>query len=483
MKKLLVIILLAFSLPAFSQYTKFEKDAYFGKGVPTFNPAAYPAIAVDTIAKVVYWRQGSGVTWGQRGGVLREIYLPQDIPSFPNPISTLVPYLCPQAFGAIGADRTFLQEGWTQEKINNTFPGIMVNTSDNVDWACLQYCFYRQKIDGKPVFTYGKLYMGNDDVICDKDLLYSSWYGGMVQIYSRAANVIRRATPAENGDANVMINAQYHWQDIYIRCQNYQQQTGIKLFSVYPVKLECVKVFGANKGFNFIFCLQGVVESCEANQCIDGAYLEDGTPYYSTTKDLSQNNVFTINSFRTYMPTNGRYGIYIASSNDPVINSYVGEGFHCNSSIMINGNNSSTVKEVTINYPHVEHTGQIVNGVYTQNPVDVAAFNIEMSGGLVTIIKPFGQHPTKMVRAKATTGYLQVYIGFVTGWLSTTSGAANPTGKMFENAGGVGWYFDKNDGPLYSESTTVNTYCTPVPRKYNGPGTGDNSYIFNPVAR
>lgn len=490
MKKLssALLMLMLLSTGAFSQstYSKF-RDEYYGKGIPVFTPATYPSFAVDTLARKVYRKMNSSSMWMEMDGWLKDVYLPADETTPPpptNPMEILVPYLCPQAFGAIGEDKTFAQIGWTQEKINNTYPGITVTTSDNVDWAAVQYCFYKQKIEGKAIFWYGNLYMGNDDVVLAKELLSSSVYGGMANIFSRAATVFRRETPADNGQANVMItNAQYHWQDFAIRCQNNLTQTGIRLFSVYPVRMECVKVYNANRGFNMIFCLQGVMESCEANTCNDGFYLEDGTTYYTTTKDWSQNNVFKFESCRAYMPTSGRYGFYVGSSNTVYNNNPVIEGFHCNSAIFVNGNNSTTVKGTTILGAHVEVTGTIYQGAYIQNPIDVAAFNIELAGGTAIIIDPYGQHPCKMVRIKATQGYIYAVIQWCQWWESRTSGVANPSGKMFENAGGGSWTFRENEGPLFSETTVVNQYCTPVPRKYNGPGTGDNCYNFYPVPR
>jgi hypothetical protein len=475
MKKLICLSLLLFTLSSFGQNAKYGskiRDEYYGTGVPNFGPASYPAIAVDTVGMKVYVRDASTLPWKEVSGQAYNVFLypPQQTAPPPTepPVNTslLLPCHYPQNYGAVGENKTLGQLGYTQAQIDAKYPGVGATPADNADWAALQYCFNLQAIDGKMIITSGTLWMGSKDVVCRKSLLYSMWLGGGTMIYSNANNVITREKPADNGDANVMIQAQYVWESIIIKCMGSQTQTGIQLFSVYPVNLRAIKVFNAKKAYNLVFCLQGFIQSCEANGSIDGFVADVGTPYYSTTNDQSQCNVLKYQSCRVYAPNNGRYGFWTLGSNAVWYDSPVLEGFKMESGIYVNGLNSTTVKDSRVINAHFE----VVGGT------TVAAFNVELAGGQFIIDAPYGQHASKMVRAKATTGYITVQVINCMWWMPDAAG------KFFQSDGGASWFFGMNDNQLYSISPSA-MFSGYVPSLATTPGQGWNVYSYVQIPR
>ena len=372
----------------------------------------------------------------------------------------------PERYGAVHQAQTFSQKGISQHYIDSVYVGVIVTTSDFIDWAAWQKAVYMaSSIGGGVQAQGGNYYIGTKSITVEKYAKNFQIDGNYCNLISTGTtDIITRPMPTNMTDANTMVELKYTIKNITLTGTS--TQVGINMQPSYGAYYQNVNCYSLQESIHLRFALRTTIDNCFATNCVSGWIVDKGN-WSGASNSNSQSNHTTIKSCRYFGNGNVAIGIYAASG--CVIEDCIIEGTSVRVGIDVDGNSSTVVKDITIRNTHFE----CVSGATE------AFIKIRLGGGIATIDKVFGQYASILIDAGATSGYLNVVLSNVPYWVFKG-------GKAFNNAGNVSWVFLYNDNPLYT-----NTPSTTVPTWFNGTavslcggaGCGSNRFFYTSIPR
>ena len=396
--KLSLLTLLLVGYIADAQTYSRIRDEYYGSGLPIFGPSSYPAIAADTVNKVVYYRLNSSSVWRKVDGYFAQFY-------FPSPGGTVI------------GDTTSIY--------------VMPNGVD--DTQNLQLAISISKSKGKPIQLYAANYYLSSGLVISKDHYYLVIDGNMAAIRMKNQNAftaLMRTPPTDNAEALAgMYQAWYKIENI--RFYGYNTQKGIEISATGGSEFNNLRFDGFGTGLTLRFCLNATVYKNYYINCVNGLYVGIGN-WTGADNANSQSNHTTISKLECYMPSNGNVAIGVYDCSGVTVSNSIIEGFKC-----VNGiefiSNSNVVKDFTATGIHFE----CVQGASN------AFFKGRIAGGTMIIDKVFGQYAALFMDVASTSGLGYVEVRNVPWWIGQ-GGSGNGNGKMFR-VSNISQHYHKNE--------------------------------------
>lgn len=345
--------------------------------------------------------------------------------------------------GGAGSTMTVAQAG-----VNPTaYAGITVTASDLYDWANLQYAMYLEQQTGKAVQLFGNFRGVNKGVDMGKYNVALDLDGTFAVITTTGGgtfSVLYRPKPTDNSDANKMIIAKYHIQNLYINCAS--TQNGLEPGPTYGSTFERIYVSGAKYAFLLQFNLQTTIQFSQATNCLYG-FIYDYGKWTNAGLSGAQSNMSRCISNRCYYGAGfiGEVAFGVYSSGSVRFDDCIAEGNKVKRGIEVDGKGNTTSKDVIISNFHFETmqgTGDAGSGE--------ACVYIRLGGGTVTIDNLRTHYAAVMIDAGTQGGWMTVDVSNISWWVPRN-------GKMFNNAasasGGTTWKFrniEKSDSEIMS---------------------------------
>lgn len=372
--------------------------------------------------------------------------------------------LSPDSFGAIHEDKTFGQMGYSQGQVDEAYPNMGVKTTDKIDWAALQLTVIEAKKQAKAITLHGNYYV-NKGVKIDLDHYNLTVKGNFCKINATANfdAFFFREQPVDNGQANVAVQARFDFKDIQFI--GFPNQTALDLGPSYGSRYTDIIGDSINTVIRLRFALGTTVDGCYAINC-KNPFISTIGNWQGATAANAQSNHSTFKKCRVYMPQDGEvgFGIYGVSGN--VIDSCIIEGHKVTKGIDFDGMDSTVVKDLTIFNTHFE----CVNGA------DDTFIKVRFLGGVVTIDKVFGQHPSMFLDARSASGSGHVTVSNVPWWVAKN-------GKMFTTEN-LSLHFEHCD-PFRSgtEALDLDLWTNTPPQEWGGINSGYHKYTVKPIPR
>ena len=372
----------------------------------------------------------------------------------------------PDQFGAVHALTTFAQLGFSQEKVNQLYPGLGVTTADYVDWAAWQMAVTTVTKNGGGIKALGGVYyLGPKPLTVEKYAKNFCIDGNYSRLISTGASpIFMRPSPSSNSDANVMVELKCTFRNITLKGTT--SQIGIDMGPTYGAVYESINGETLAECIHVRFGLRTTIENCFSTNCNVG-WIADRGNWTGSSNSNSQSNHTTFRSCRFFGA--GDAAIKVIAASGCVVEDCIVEGQSVRAGIDFDGQGSTVVKDFTVRNSHFE----------CANGSTEAFLKIRMHSGIVTLDKAYGQYASILVDAGATTGYLTVKITNISYWVMLG-------GKAFNNAGNVSWVFDNNDNPFQTSTpaTTVPSWFNgTAPSLCSGPGCGSNRFFYTGVPR
>ena len=316
-------------------------------------------------------------------------------------ISVIPGILSPEAFGATHSTDTFADRGYNQAYIDANYPGIGAVTTDVIDWAAIQKCFYLAGSQDATIMFSPYKYRTNNPIVTNANPKHIKLIGNNATIQpvnNTAYAILGMPVPANQAAADVMIaNAKFDISDLKIEANS--NQTGIYQNCTYNSVMSNVYVYGGAKGIECIFCLDSVLMYPFVYGATNGIVFRSGSGVWSgaTNDNSSAHMVYMLSP--TVKMFGGNTAIYIHNSQGLVIDSPLIEGTTCVRGIDIGGT-MSTDKAQFIRNIYMECTGGISGAlVYYRTDGDI----LEIDGILC-------HHAAMLVDAASTSGTGQVIV-------------------------------------------------------------------------
>lgn len=447
-------------------------------GVPTFKPSnidpgSFSWVCQDKLTKKIYVYNKTIKTWEESNFLKAEKGEigpagPQGIPGIgikgdkgdkgdqgPQGIpgsssGTIVfPFTFPEKYGAVHANKTFVQDGKTQSYIDTNFPGIGATVNDPIDWAAWQMAANEATSTGKQVFAYGEYWFNTKKVTLQKYFRCLTILGGSCYINvsgSDGSFVFGRTSPTDNGDANIMIQAFVVISGIQVGSHNgFMNRVAFDMGPTYNSMYTKVDCYSLQEAIHLRFALNTSIDMCEAQYCIKGWTADIGNWPGAGTAN-SQSNVTTFDHCRFNATSNSDYAFGIYASSGVVMRDNIIEGDKVRVGVDYDAKNSTVVKSGAAYNTHFE----CVNGATE------ACFKLKIAGGIWVIDGVFGQHAAVMVDGYSYGGNSVIEVTHSVYWVPS------PTGKYFKNSL-CAWTLRCNGNLLFDSGDAVNKFSgTPV---------------------
>lgn len=460
-KKLLLLLLLPYFVLAQTDVNKHGKH-YSGKGAPTSNNAAiFKNLAfLDTYVNIetgeAYVYMGAVKLWqlqpnlfgtgrdgrdgidGRNGVDGKDGVCPTCPPTSGGAMTGYKvhnPHLIEVA-GTIYVQGTNSQTA-TVASMAAAYPGstFPIVSTDNYDWANLQYAIHLEQLSGKEIMIYGKFQIPtskmwdlgktNYRLVIRGTFAEIASYGSLVF----NGSVVGRPLPIDNADANQMIQAVYDIQNLTIIAQ--KQQVGFRPMPSYSSYFKSIRVKNASVGIKLEFNLNAVLELCDVSGSDSAFVITYGKDWGGTTANSQSNHTEVRHGHANGGSSGvlGKVGFGCYASSGVRFNDCIAEWFGFEKSFDINFLNSTVVKTGSIVNNHAE-------GILGNRgcPSGDAYYFIRMIGTYV-INNSFMQYAGCMINAGGSPGYLNLIIE------QTPWKVATPDGKLFVNAGNCWWHF------------------------------------------
>ena len=365
-------------------------------------------------------------------------------------------YYSPDMYGAIKTSKTLGEAGYTQSKIDATFPNIGATPNDQVDWAAYQYCISVTP-DGGTINAGGYYYLNRGLKFADNKRVYV--YGGVLNATNNNVwTFLYRTAPGTNEVlANLQNANRFSFNNMTIYGMG--NQVGHEMQGSYNSTIENIQYNLLTDCGIMNFELNTKVSYCMANGCARGwsvGYLP------GLTKSFYQsNNVhFYACQFRgNPSPNPSEYAFKFRGVSGCKVDRCIIEGKQVINGVDFDDENLSTIFEFLIAYTHFECEQGAVN----------AAFKIRSRQGIIILDTAFGQSQALLADCYSYTGNSRLLVKNVPYWVP------NASGKMFRNQD-FSYVFENCYGTMYKAADIPALFTgTPVVQ-LTGTSVGNNAF-------
>lgn len=444
MKKLLFLLL--FPLLSIAQPRSGNLYLRSVSGKPTITPTAVNDYAVDWKAKVVYRATSTTATvkWVQETDTnVVNFFLKQGQKGDTGNTGAQGIQGIPGKDGKDGVCPSCPPSGGTM-----TLPFIIVIGTGNDDTQ-VNAAITENRLTRKSIWFSGNVSTGTINLPFDPVELAMFGYGCTWTAKSGTTSLIKRVTPTDNTQANIMTGARFTIKGF--RFNGSTSMTCLDLGPSYNSTIEENFFTGWGTGIYNRFSLNCLIQHNEF-YCLRGDVADYGNWTGATNYNSQSNNTYRFfNRYRLMTGATVASASYAASGCK-----YLGNIFEWDKGLKLVESDfkmSTVVKDpVDANGNHVE----CLNGNAGANSGE--AYFFIKGVGIAKIDHYYGQYAGCMVNADGRPGQLQVIVSGVV-WTVVPS-----DGKLFYNAGNTYWIFRDNDnGSLNNPSALSGLFAgTPV---------------------
>ena len=356
----------------------------------------------------------------------------------------------------------------------SVLPFIVLQPTGGDDTQLWRDAIAQAKSTGKAIYPFGTFKVSGELTV-DLDhfnLCIVANRNAKIQVTTtNPITIIKRRTPVNNAEA-LNVGTFAKWDITGLTIEGNNNQIGIDCGAQYNANISGNYFDGLKRGIHAKFALWSKFKDNMYINCIDGCIVDIG--------DWADANNF--NSQSNSCEVTGRYYGNSASATTGKLatggvafgffgvsgcwlHDYIVEGLSVGTAVHFDGLGSTVVKDFTVERGHFE----CLNGF------SVAAINLRILSGTITIDKAFGQYPAIFMKAECQTGLGNIVVKNVPYWVSKN-------GKYF-NTTNISMHFDKNEAfrginSAFWEGTAPQP-CMPI----GSTGCGYHRYTFTDVGR
>ncbi len=377
-------------------------------------------------------------------------------------ISVIPGILSPEAFGATHSTDTFADRGFNQAYIDANYQGIGATTSDIIDWAAIQKCYYLAGSQNAVVMFSPYQYRTNKPITLPKYPSKIKTIGNLARIVTannNPFNIMGMQVPADQTEADIMAaNAMIFIDDLIL--EGGSNQTALYLNCATNVQLENTYVYNTGNGIQGKFLLNAVLNNCFAWNNINGIGFLAPT-WSGSTSSLAPNHMAVLNScqIKTGLGFNtAQTALECAYSQSFTVNHIIIEG-----TTFVNG--------IKINNQFNNGFNIVLNDIYQEctSGISDSLIKVDNFGAMVEVNRIFSLSSAILMDANST-GTGQVVIRGI-------RSAVPNAGKYFRN-NNCWWLFD-NCWQFFNPATPVTT----IRAMFNGTQPAFTELIMNETTR
>lgn len=356
-------------------------------------------------------------------------------------ISVIPGILSPEAFGATHSTDTFADRGFNQAYIDANYPGIGAVTTDIIDWAAIQKCYYLAGSQNAVIMFSPYQYRVNKPITLPKFPSKIKTIGNLARIVTtnnNAFNIFGMQVPDNQDEAETIIsNAVIFIDDLII--EGDVNQTGFYLNCATNVEMNNCYVYNTGSGIMCKFLLNAVFNKCFAWNNINGIGFLPST-WTGSTSSLASNHMTVLNNCQIKNGagfTSGQTALEVAYSQSFTVNHIIIEG-----TTFVNG--------IKINNQFNNGFNIVLNDIYQEcvSEISDSLIKIDNFGAMVEINRIFSVSSALLVNA-TSTGTGQVIVRDI-------RSAVPQGGKYFRNNNC--WWLFENCWQFYNPAAPVSTY-------------------------
>lgn len=275
---------------------------------------------------------------------------------------------------------------------------------------------------------------------CRKWAMYLNG-NGLYDISSNGlTKMISRPVPDQSTALNQMIQVAFIMRDGFLKGKS-ATGTLLELTATYGSVIDAIDVINGNEGINLRFCLMASVSHSISNGIRSESYIANIGDWSGASNSNSQSNHTRFEQCRVFGYLNAKSGFSAYACSGVVREQCIVEGANTQNGILVQGLNSTVVKDGLDHLTHVENTPT------------VAAFNIDLREGYHILDGIYSQYACTLVKASSSAGYPRMMVRNIPYLLSQHKFQCDPTTKII-------WDFDNM--PSNYDITNQNNWVTGV---------------------
>lgn len=356
-------------------------------------------------------------------------------------ISVIPGILSPEAFGATHSTDTFADRGYNQAYIDANYPGIGAVTTDTIDWAAIQKCYYLAGSQDAVIMFSPYTYRTNKPIVMPSNPKTIKTIGNNARIKpvnNTPYAVLGQPLPANQAAADIVISFAKTDIDSLILEPN-SNQKGLSINCSYNSVIENVYVYGGTVGIEAFFTLRAIFNNCFLYGSVNGLNIKSGVGMWTgATKNNSATNMTKVQDC-TFKMLGGQNAITFHDCQGMVIDSPLIEGTTCVRGIEIDSM-MSTDKYQFIRNIYMECTGGISDTL----------IHYRTDGDVIDVDGIICHYACKLVDAASTSGVGQINI-------SNVRYAPLPGGGKYFTNSSMWWTF-RSCWQFYNPASPIATY-------------------------
>lgn len=344
---------------------------------------------------------------------------------------------------------------------SGSFPFIIVIANGSDDRAQLQAAIDQNATDNREIYTMGNIKLSGSVTVNKNNyrLTMNNYSSTWSSTNSNSFTWLQRTKPVDNSDANIYIVAQF-----VIKGGKYYGKTSQNGFDLGPSYMSVysdMEFDSFNEVLHLRFALNTTVENIEAVNCLN-PFIADIGNWSGASNSNSQSNHTSFTHCRAYMPNGGGQAFLIFAASGCSVRDCIIEGGSVTNGINWDTNNSSVVKDGTIENVHFE----CVNGATN------AFIKVNLGAGTVTINKAYGQYGAIFLDATSLSGLGFIQVSNVPYWVGKS-------GKYFRTSN-TSLDFKYNEA---FRGINSSFWEGTAPAVCGGSGCGYNKYTYTDIPR
>lgn len=374
---------------------------------------------------------------------------------------------------ARNADQTFASYGYTQPQIDAAYGAGFATTTDNVDWAAMQWMMQQACLNGTPLGLTGNYYMGDNYITMP--LLFASnffeLHGFGNKIFFANDKGWTRVRPATLLESQQQQNMQFFVYDVKF----YGGGAGVGFEPAANTNSIFHKLYIQDfaTAATFRTTQNAMINSIDIHDCYNGVYVR--------TEELlvGQESATQSNGTRMYQPryynaSDGGVGItYLGSYGGYVLGAQIEGNGSMDKAIYWDAQGLTTVKRFMVVDPHFESRDAFRTCAIDLSARDGVVDIVSAEHDIATTITGTGDN-LLMVRAVSSTPATGLIVRVVSTnkWEPAVNGSY--PGKWFHNTG-CRWYIDTYGNEVPSASMFAGTMPMLTPKISD---VGGDSYAY-----